>query len=455
MGAVFALATKDLKLLSRDRADCFFTFVFPLAVALFFGYVFGGGGGNGSSKMDIAVVDLDQSESSRKFVADLASDAALNVRTLDSREAGNEVVRKGHVTASVIVPQGFGDGSMFSGAGGLKLEAVVDPARKAEAGLLQGKLNEIGFKQMSRMFEDPVVMDKNLAQARRDIARADGLNPAEKLAFGLFFDSMSNLSKSGAMKADEPATAPANAPTPTNTPTETPTDAQPDAQASTPAAGGWRPVNISFTELKRDDTRPMSAFELSFPQGMVWGLMGAVMAFAASVADERARGTFTRLSTAPITMNHILAGKALACFITSTLVQTTLLGFGILVLGVRVLNPMMMVLAVLASSIGMTGIMMLIAGLARTTAAAQGYARAIVLVLAMIGGGTIPVMFMPELLKVVSGVSPFKWVVSAVESAMWRGTGIHDMLLPLGVLLGIGAIGYVVGLFAARMHPHA
>lgn len=453
MGAVFALATKDLRLLSRDRADCFFTFVFPLAVALFFGYVFGGGGGNGSSKMDIAVVDLDQSESSRKFVADLASDSALNVRTLDSREAGNEVVRKGHVTASVIVPKGFGDGSMFSGAGGLKLEAVVDPARKAEAGLLQGKLNEIGFKQMSRMFEDPVVMDKNLAQARRDIARADGLNPAEKLAFGLFFDSMSNLTKSGAMKADQPAAAPdAVAPTTTDAapaPTETPTE------TSTPVAGGWRPVDISITELKRDDTRPMSAFELSFPQGMVWGLMGAVMAFAASVADERARGTFTRLSTAPITMNHILAGKALACFITSTLVQTTLLGFGILVLGVRVLNPMMMVLAVLASSIGMTGIMMLIAGLARTTAAAQGYARAIVLVLAMIGGGTIPVMFMPELLKIVSGVSPFKWVVSAVESAMWRGTGINDMLLPLGVLLGIGAIGYVAGGFAARMHPHA
>lgn len=440
MGAVFALAMKDLKLLSRDRADCFFTFVFPLAIALFFGYIFGGGGGGGSSAMDIAVVDLDKSESSRKFVEDLSKDAALKVRELGTREEGNGVVRAGDVTACVVVPEGFGEGSMFSGGGGLKLEAVVDPARKAEAGLLQGKLNEIGFKQMSRMFADPAVMDKNLDQARKDIARADGLNPAEKLAFGVFFDAMSNLSKTGAMKDDEPAGGDAGA------------TAEP---ASESGAVGWRPVDITMTELKREDNRVASSFELSFPQGVVWGLMGAVMSFAASVADERSRGTLTRLSTAPVTMGQILGGKALACFVTCVLVQTILLGFGVLVMGVRVMNPLMMVLAVLAASVGFTGIMMVIAGLARSVSAAQGYARAIVLVLAMIGGGTIPVFFMPPLLKTVSGISPFKWVVEAVESAMWRGTGITDMVVPIAVLLGVGLVGYIVGTVAVQRHAPA
>ena len=41
MRAVLALALKDLRLLARDRAAAFFTFAFPLAIALFFGYVFG------------------------------------------------------------------------------------------------------------------------------------------------------------------------------------------------------------------------------------------------------------------------------------------------------------------------------------------------------------------------------------------------------------------------------
>lgn len=445
MGAVFALAMKDLKLLSRDRADCFFTFLFPLAIALFFGYIFGGGGGGGSNAMDIAVVDLDRSDASRKFVEDLSNDSALSVRVLETREAGNDVVRKGNVTACVIVPEGFGGSSMFSGGGGLRLEAVVDPSRKAEAGLLQGKLNEIGFKQMSRMFADPVAMDKNLDVARRDIATADGLKPAEKLAFGLFFDAMSNLSKTGAMNgnaADSQGDA-------------APAESAGNTASDDAGAGGWRPVDITMTELAREDKHVASSFEYSFPQGVVWGLMGAVMAFAASVADERSRGTLTRLTTAPVSMAHILGGKALACFITCVLVQTLLLGFAVLVMGARVMHPLMMILAVLISSIGFTGIMMVIAGLARTVSAAQGYARAIVLALAMIGGGTIPVMFMPPFLKVVSGVSPFKWVVEAVEMAMWRATDMRDIIVPMAVLLGVGLLGYAFGTIAVHRQARA
>lgn len=454
MRAVFAMAMKDLRLLSRDRADCFFTFLFPLAVALFFGYIFGGGGGGGSSAMDIAVVDLDRSDASKKFVADLSNDAALKVQELPTRDEGNVAVRKGDVTACVIVPEGFGNSSMFSGGGGLNLEAVVDPTRKAEAGLLQGKLNEIGFKQMSRMFADPKVMDKNLDTARRDIAKADGLSPAEKLAFGVFFDAMSNLSKSGAMTDDDKSASAAPA---TTKDEASQGNAGKDGGAASDDVGaaGWRPVNITMTELAREDKHLASSFEMSFPQGVVWGLMGAVMAFAASVADERARGTLTRLTTAPVTMQHILGGKALGCFITCLLVQTLLLGFAVFVMGARVMHPLMMILAVIIASVGFTGIMMVIAGLARTVSAAQGYARAIVLVLAMIGGGTIPVMFMPPFLKVVSGVSPFKWVVEAVEMAMWRATSMQDMLVPMAVLLGVGLLGYVVGTIAVQRQAQA
>ena len=88
------------------------------------------------------------------------------------------------------------------------------------------------------------------------------------------------------------------------------------------------------------------------------------------------------------------------------------------VLGVKVQSWPMMGLAVVGISLGFTGLMMLIAGLSRTEGAAQGYARAIMLVLAMIGGGSIPTAFMPPLMKKLSGVSPFKWAVDAIEGAM-------------------------------------
>ena len=43
MRALIAIAQKDLRLLFRDKGDVFFTFVFPVILAVFFGFVFGEG----------------------------------------------------------------------------------------------------------------------------------------------------------------------------------------------------------------------------------------------------------------------------------------------------------------------------------------------------------------------------------------------------------------------------
>jgi hypothetical protein len=48
--AILALTGKDLRLLSRNRATLFFALGWPILMALFFGYVFGGGGRRGRSR---------------------------------------------------------------------------------------------------------------------------------------------------------------------------------------------------------------------------------------------------------------------------------------------------------------------------------------------------------------------------------------------------------------------
>src|SRR5215470_500850 len=78
LGPVGAIAAKDLRLLMRDGASVFFTFVFPLMVALFFGFIFGGGGEGGGGKMDVALVNEDGGPASKDFAEDIASDDALN-----------------------------------------------------------------------------------------------------------------------------------------------------------------------------------------------------------------------------------------------------------------------------------------------------------------------------------------------------------------------------------------
>jgi ABC-2 type transport system permease protein len=57
----------------------------------------------------------------------------------------------------------------------------------------------------------------------------------------------------------------------------------------------------------------------------------------------------------------------------------------------------------------------------------------------------IPVMFMPQFMKSLSLLSPVKWGILAMEGAIWREFSLAEMMLPCGILLGIGIVGVVVG----------
>ncbi len=113
-------------------------------------------------------------------------------------------------------------------------------------------------------------------------------------------------------------------------------------------------------------------------------------------------------------------------------------------------SPWLTLTACLANAVGFTGIMMTLAGLSRTEGAAQGYGRAVVLVLAMIGGGSIPLFFMPPIMKTVSLFSPFRWAIDGVEMGMWRGEAAADVLLPVAIMLATGVVGFIIGVRAMR-----
>jgi len=233
--------------------------------------------------------------------------------------------------------------------------------------------------------------------------------------------------------------------------TPTPNPGSPGSPSTdAPGFGGWRPIDVAITELKAELDRPRSSWEISFPQGIVWALMGCVAGFGVSLNAERARGTMVRLTTAPITRRQVLAGKALACFIACLATQVLLILLAVGVFGAifgkfSVGNPLMLGAAMLLSALGFTGLMMLLAGVTRTEAAASGLGRGVIILLAMIGGGTVPLFFLPAWVQTLSNVSPFKWVTLAVEGAVWRGFTWGDFALPALVLVGFGVAGFVGG----------
>lgn len=151
-----------------------------------------------------------------------------------------------------------------------------------------------------------------------------------------------------------------------------------------------------------------------------------------------------RLQIAPISRSEVLIGKALACFLSVVLVISLMVGLGLL-LGMRPGSYPMLALAALCVASCFVGIMMVMSNLGKTEESVNGAGWAINMVMAMFGGAMIPVMFMPQFMKSLSILSPVKWGILAMEGAIWREFSLTEMMLPCGILLGIGITGVVVG----------
>lgn len=423
MSAALAIALKDLRLLARDKGNVFFTFVFPVLIAIFFGMVFGRG--PREARIEIALAVESGSKVAAGLAEDLVADGSFVVERVASREDAVARVRAGEASAAIVLPASLEDDvdALFAG-GAISIDAIVDPARRAEAGLVQGKLNELAFRQLPKVFGDSAQRARMFAGARARVARSE-MPAGEKLrASALITAAETFLASDGAGVGAGVGAG---------------------TDSGTGLQGAWRPVSVDVTELPPRTGRPRSSFDVTFPQGAVWGLAGCMGAFASALVLERTRGTMARLLLAPITRLHLIAGKGLACFASALIVQALLIGLAVVGFGSVVAQPFMLAAACLASAFAFAGLAMALAAFCRTEAEADGAARGAILILALVGGGTIPLFFMPPFLRTLSYGSPFRWAVMALEGPFWRDLSLSEQLPPLAVLVALGLGGFFIG----------
>jgi ABC-2 type transport system permease protein len=413
--AIWALAAKDLRLLSRNRATLFFALGWPILMALFFGYVFGGGGEKG--RIPVVVVDEDGTSEAARLVSRLQAESGLQISSAPHEEA-TRLVRQGKRSAAVIVPKGYGEASnrLFHGAPA-RLELEVDPARTAEGSMIAGILTGAAMQSMQDLFTDPA---RTRAMVDRTLEELTGAPPGKRRdETSAFLGQLRTYVDSSAGAG--PATG-------------------------SPGGGsGWKPLEIERREVRNEKVGPRSAFDFTFPQGILWGVIGSALGFALSLVTERTRGTLLRLETSPLSRLDVLLGKALACFLAIAAVEALLLGLGAAFFGIRPASWAMLAAAAIAVATCFVGIMMTVAVLGKTEQSAGGLGWAIMMPLAMFGGGMIPLFVMPAWMQTVSNVSPVKWGILALEGATWRGFSAAEMALPLGVLVLVGLAGLGLG----------
>ena len=450
MRAILTIAAKDLRLLLRDRTNAFFVIVFPLAIAIFFGSIFGGSG----RSIPIAVVVESAGPAATDFANALEKDSTLSVRILPSRDEADTSVRLGRVAACVIIPKTFDADLAKAMAGGRAIvEVHCDPARQAESGLVVGKLNEHAMRAIVRMFTNPKINSKMLAQSKLALVLNPNMTSQQRERVSDVLESVQELFKqqnreaaaaaaaetskkiAGSVNGDSASNNTENGNVPVSTP----------SSATSPDPFLALPIKIQSSTLASESTEPPSTFAVTFPQGLAWGFVGCIGAFGAGMAEERRRGTFMRLLLAPCTIASVLAGKSLACFTTCIAMSVFMLLVATLGFHVSVANWPLLALAIVTCSFAFSGFTMALSGLFKNEGSARSAGNAIVLVLVMIGGGTIPLAFMPPFLRTASQMSPFSWAILAIEGAVWRGFAFTEMLPSLCILLFIGALGFLLG----------
>lgn len=196
--------------------------------------------------------------------------------------------------------------------------------------------------------------------------------------------------------------------------------------------------------------RPPSPYAVTFPQGIVWAVLACAATFAVSLVDERTSGTLLRLAIAPVPRLTILAGKAGACSIAIVSMELALVGVAVLGFDVRPHDWGLLALALAATALGFVGIMTLLAVLGRHTRSAAGLSWAVLMSLAMLGGGMVPLFTMPSWLQTAATASPVAWALMALEGAIWRGFSLVEMAPPCAGLLVLGAVCLAIGTRSLR-----
>src|SRR5262249_53375039 len=160
IGPLRALIRKDISVYLHDRRAVVISFALPAVLSLFFGFAFGGAARRAQKppRVDILVVDQDQSDGSRRFVAALTADPSLGVTPAGIEDARAKV-RDGDVSIAVVLPAAFADRTRTALAGDGApgdVTFLYDPSQPFKVAMAKGTIHGL----VLRTFVTPDLLAK-------------------------------------------------------------------------------------------------------------------------------------------------------------------------------------------------------------------------------------------------------------------------------------------------------
>ncbi len=376
MRAAWLICAKDLKARLRDRSAILIGIVVPLGLAFIFNSIFSGVSGS-SAVISLGVVDADHGAVSQQF------------------------------TGQVLPAVGR------SGLIAIHTEATVAQARALAA---KGKLAAVivipaGFSarvQANQPASMQVIGNVD-APINTEVARSI----AESFAADLNRIRLSVATAAAGTKLT-PAQIQALA-----------------AQAAAVAA----PTAVSDVSAQTKELNQKSFFAAGMA---VFFLFFTVQFGVTSLLEERNEGTLARLLAAPISRASILGAKLLTSFLLGAISMAVLAVATTLLFGAAWGNPLGVAVLVVAAILAATGIMALIATVARNAEQAANWQSVVAVILGLVGGTFFPVSQAPGVLSWLTFVAPQAWFLRGLGDL--RGGSISVVWVPVLAMLVFAAV---------------
>ncbi len=404
MRAALSIASNDLRQRLRDRSFFLFGVIVPFALALIFSLLLGPLTSSGPVQAKLALVDEDGSLMSagvRRALDGVAGAGIAIWQAQSSVAAVTEQISDGDVDAAVVVPAGFGAAVVALASG----EEPVPAATGDNDGVFDVRVVGDADKRFAAIVADGVA-SSYLSRLRSAVWASEALRVAgQPVIPGLVFAQVTSAPDSLTLAA---------APT---------SDRQLDP--TTYYAAG------------------MAVFFVFF----------IVQLGVTALLDEERQGTLARLLAAPIARRAIVAGKVLSSMAIGVVSMVVLAVASTWIMGADWGDPVGVLLLIVAVVAAAAGILMLVAGVARSAEAAGNVQTVIAITLGALGGAFFQLPQREGLLEWLQRASPHYWFMRGMGDL--AGGGMRavggDLLAILAFALVAGAIGWVA--LERRLNP--
>ncbi|WP_307254386.1 ABC transporter permease [Croceifilum oryzae] len=396
------IAKKDLQILFRDIPGLIYLFLTPILVIAVASFALGGVfGSSPTKKFEIPVVVEDSGQAAKDMVEALKKVEALDLKFMYeengkeqqmTRDKADELVRD--KKAAIIIPKGFSEA--VTGGKEATIQIIQNPTDQVIPGVIKNVVSEYISK-----LSTAIVANQVGTQAVQSFASTVGQQHNLKL------DPTPEISK---------------------------------IQEYIKQYTAKPPIKYETKNLESKGSAP-TTFDYNVPgYAVMFVLLGATSA-ASVLLEERENGTLRKLKTLPISSHSILLGKMLSSFITASIQCLVLFAVGYLGFGMNLGGSILgLLLMIVSTAFAATGLSMLLAAFCKTRSQASGVSILLVLAMSALGGSWWPLYIEPVWMQKIAHITLTAWSTGGFSDLLVYGKGLVDILLPAGVLLGMGLL---------------